>query len=465
MKNYLRVSIFLLMMLFCVSLNAQNNHWNYIHKVKKKETIFGIAKDYKVSMQELLDANPIMKQSGYELKKGDKILVPFAKDKDQIIDPLRNTNSSQPSQTNPSSQAKKTSNANANAIKVGVMLPLHNLDGDGLRMVEYYRGLLLAFNQLKSEGINTDVHAWNVAKDVDINVTLNDPNAANLDVIFGPLYTPQVKPLADFCKKHGIKLVIPFSIEGNDVKSNSNVFQVYQNDSILTSAAVLSFIERFQTTHHPIFINCNDGSSRVGSFTTTLKKQLSNAGIKYDLTNVNTSMDDFAKHFVSSRPNAIVINSEKSPQLNRVFQKLDSLKATHPGLAISIFGYNDWFMYQDYDLDQFYKYNVYIPTTYYYNKSSVSTEKLQALYKETYNAEMDKKYIPRLALTGYDHGQFFIRGLKQYGKSFKGTTEQSTYRPLQTPLRFKALPNGGFQNCNFQLIRFKADQTIEKLTY
>ena len=70
------------------------------------------------------------------------------------------------------------------------MLPLHNDDGDGRRMVEYYRGLLLAFNQMKAEGINTDVHAWNVAKDADIRTTLLDANAASLDIIFGPLYTP-----------------------------------------------------------------------------------------------------------------------------------------------------------------------------------------------------------------------------------------------------------------------------------
>ena len=91
-----------------------------------------------------------------------------------------------------------------NAIRVGVMLPLHNQDGDGKRMVEYYRGILLALNQLKSEGITTDVHAWNVPKGADIRATLLEPNASKLDVIFGPLYSEQVKPLADFCRTYDI---------------------------------------------------------------------------------------------------------------------------------------------------------------------------------------------------------------------------------------------------------------------
>ena len=71
---------------------------------------------------------------------------------------------------------KKGANAAAiakqeNAIHVGIMLPLHNQDGDGKRMIEFYRGVLLALNEMKSEGITTDVHAWNVPKDAYIRTT------------------------------------------------------------------------------------------------------------------------------------------------------------------------------------------------------------------------------------------------------------------------------------------------------
>ena len=67
------------------------------------------------------------------------------------------------------------------------MLPLHNNDGDGKRMVEYYRGMLLAFNQLKVEGINTEVNAWNVPIDADIRTVLLKEGVDKLDIVFGPL--------------------------------------------------------------------------------------------------------------------------------------------------------------------------------------------------------------------------------------------------------------------------------------
>ena len=67
-------------------------------------------------------------------------------------------------------------------IHVGVMLPLHDDDGDGRRMVEYYRGVLMACDSLRCLGVSVDVHAWNVPKDADISKTLKENEAAACDL-------------------------------------------------------------------------------------------------------------------------------------------------------------------------------------------------------------------------------------------------------------------------------------------
>ena len=66
-------------MVCAVGVYAQTTKWRDIYKVKKKDTIFGIANKYGISMPELMDANPEMKVSGYVLKKGDTLFIPFAK--------------------------------------------------------------------------------------------------------------------------------------------------------------------------------------------------------------------------------------------------------------------------------------------------------------------------------------------------------------------------------------------------
>ena len=109
------------------------------HKVKRKETIFGISKLYDLSIDELLDANPEMKAPGYELKKGTVLKIPFAGNAGKASSPAASSVSSNASQA---AQVSETSNpASQNianrAIRLGVMLPLHDINGDGRRMVEY----------------------------------------------------------------------------------------------------------------------------------------------------------------------------------------------------------------------------------------------------------------------------------------------------------------------------------------
>ena len=470
-----RASALMLALMFSVFATGQTTQWRDIHKVKKGETLFGLAKSYAISIQDLIDANPEMKTPGYELKKGDWVFVPFAKKDDvpasslQQVQPKQTppAGSQQPQTVKPAVQAQGTATTATKAdgtVRVGVMLPLHNENGDGKRMVEYYRGILMALNKLSEEGIRTEVKAWNVPIDADIRTTLQEKGVTDLNLIIGPLYSNMVRPLADFCKANNIKLLIPFSISGNDVASCPNIYQVYQSPEEVTAKSIAAFMERFPG-HHPVFIDCNDPGSGKGVFTTGLRKQLDIAKRDYNLTNLNTPVAAFDKAFSKIKPNIVVLNTARSPQLNKVFAKLDSLKAIQPGVAISMFGYNEWFMYQRYDLSNFYKYSVYIPTTYYYNAASAKTVAFEKLYFDTYGEQMNSGALPRFALTGYDHAMFFIRGMSKNPATFSAAAAQVDYKPLQTRLNFVRLGQGGYKNVNFQLVHFKSDQTLESITY
>jgi len=74
--------------------------------------------------------------------------------------------------------------------------------------------------------------------------------------------------------------------------------------------------------------------------------------------------------------------------------------------------------------------------------------------------------LPRFAITGYDQANFFLRGLHQYGKDFKGTKEQNKYIHLQTPLYFKsANATGGMLNAAFMLVHYAKNGNIESINY
>jgi len=449
MRYFLKSAIFTIALSLGLNAFAQTTQkWREMHKVKKKETVYGIAKTYGITEEELRNANPEMKNEGYQLKKGDYIFIPYSK---------RETN--EPSSTLPTQKV----DVRQREIRVGIMLPLHNENGDGRRMVEYYRGILLAIEDLKSEGISVDLHAWNVPETADIGMTLLEKGASDCDIIFGPLYTKQMDRLSQFAKAYGIKLVVPFSINGDHVTDNANIFQVYQRPADLDNMAINCFVDRFRT-NNIIIVDCNDEKSTKAMFMNSLRSKMEESKVRYNVTNLTSSEESFSKAFSATKPNVVILNTGRSPQLNEVFRRLNALTAANPKLEVSMFGYIDWLLYEKAYLELFYKYDTYIPTYYYYNSASTRTKQLEMRYAAAFGETMMTYGNPRFAITGYDQARFFLRGLHRDGKTFTG--ESSDRDALQTQFRFvRDSENGGMRNRQFLFMHYNRNKSISTIVY
>lgn len=444
MKSLLSILLAALFLCFTAPCDAQVTQFRSQYKVKKKDTMYGIARQHGITVEELVEANPEMGKEGYTLKKGAVIFIPYARDKQA------------PTPATPAPKAQRD-------ITIGVMLPLHDVDGDGRRMTEYYRGLLMACDSLRAKGISTNIHTWNVDAKADISKFTALPAAAKCDIIFGPLYTTQVHALAEFCKARDIKMVIPFSINGDAVSAYSQIFQVYQSPQRLNDGAIDYYMRLFPDCH-AVFIDCNDKSSDKGAFTYGLRNRLDGKGITYSVTNLNNSEGALAKAFVTGKRNIVILNTARSPELTQALAKLEKVAAAMPQAKISLFGYTEWLMYLGIDQAKFHRFDTYIPCTYYYNPDDPRTQGFEQNYKRWFKADM-MHALPRFALTGYDQGRFFIEGFSKLGKQFKGTKGQSDYTPLQTKLLFQPVGAGGAQNAYFQLVHYTPQLTIETLSY
>jgi ABC-type branched-subunit amino acid transport system substrate-binding protein len=347
------------------------------------------------------------------------------------------------------------------AIRVGVMLPLHNINGDGKRMIEYYRGILMACDSLKQSGISVDIHAWNAAEDADIIQILHDNDAARCDIIFGPLYSRQMQAMSDFVQRNDIRLVIPFSINAPQLLTNPNIFQIWQSPTNVTNSSIDRYLENFKD-YHPVFIDCNDSTSKKFPFTSGLRRQLDNRGIVYNITNLKSSEEQFSKAFRRTQKNIVILNTGRSQELGVAFAKLNGLLLKEPTLEISMFGYTEWLSYTRTHLDNFYKYDTYIPSAFHYNPLTPQTQRLEQKYRWNFHSDMQHA-LPRFALTGFDHAFFFLKGLHKYGKSFNGAAGMFGYPPVQTPLMFERLGNGGFQNRSVSLVHYTTDHRMEMI--
>ena len=452
MRRYLRY--FLLLAVLCLTsglvMAQESESIRGLHKVKKKETVFGISRTYGITIEQLLDANPEMKAPGYELKKGTILKIPY-------------DNNVVKNQEAPTVTTVPADDVRNREIRLGVMLPLHDINGDGRRMVEYYRGVLMACDSVKKLGISVDVHAWNTPEYWDIRQTLLDEHAAKCDLIIGPLYSKQMDALSNFVEKHNIQLVIPFSINAPQLTSNRNIFQVWQSPQEINDASVNLFVDQFRD-FHTVIIDCNDSTSKKGPFTAGVRRQLEQRGLAYSVTSLKSGEENFSKAFSRTKSNVVILNTARSQELGVAFSKLNGLKVVNPELNITMFGYAEWLMYTKAHLENFYKYNTYIPSTFNYNPLSQATQRIEQKYRWNFHTDMQNR-LPRLAITGFDQAYFFLRGLHKYGKSFNGAAGMLGYEPVQTPLKFERYGNGGLRNRMLELVHYKPDHKVETIKF
>ena len=73
-----RLLIIFFMAFVCLALQAQQNPESFIsHKVKKRETIFGITRSYNISERQLIEFNPLLEKVG--LRKRMLLRIPVYK--------------------------------------------------------------------------------------------------------------------------------------------------------------------------------------------------------------------------------------------------------------------------------------------------------------------------------------------------------------------------------------------------
>lgn len=415
------------------------------HKVKKHETIYGIAHSYGISESDLRQANPGMESAGYVLKVGKKINIPIVDDSSK-------------------STAKPGDDVRQRTIRMGVMLPLHNNNGEGRRMVEYYRGLLMACDSMRSEGISVDIYAWNTPPDSDLSGVLSTSAAARCDIIFGPLYSKQMEQLSAFCSQHGIMLVIPFSITAPQLETNPNIFQIWQNPEELNEITSRRFTDWFKG-YHTVIVDCSDPDSKKGAFTAVLRKDLEKRKSKYSITSMASPDNSFASAFSTQNPNVVVLNTARTSDIDAIFARLKRVYELKPSVKISVFGYTEWLEHAATKSNAFHKYDVYIPTPHYYGLSPAQSRIMEQKYRSNFNSSM-YAYSPPLAFTGFDHALFFLRGLHKYGSSFDGAEGRFGYKPIQAPLKFqKTGKNGGRKNKAYIFVHFKPNGMIDTINY
>ena len=437
-----------------------------MHRVQRKETIYSISKLYGITEEELIAANPELRTK--KLKRGKFICIPYAKASSD------NANASATSQAVSDMelfrQNQKESKKYA-SIKAAVLLPFMTKENgnrdEQVRMVEYYEGFLMAVDSLKQQGVSVDIHTYDSGNTTaTITQLINTKKELkDMDIIFGPLHTDQIKIMADFAKKNKIRLVVPFTSKSDEVFNNPYVFQINTPQSYLFSEVYEHYLRKFPNAH-VVFLNADTGDKDKDEFIKGLKEELKNKQITFkELKGAEISPEGMKTAVDSLRENVLIPTSGKKIALIKILPQLIITAREHPNYNMRLFGYPEWQTYTDDHLSNFFELDTYFYTSFYTNNLFPAAIKFTSAYRKWYSKDMANTY-PKYGMLGFDTAYFFLKGLARYGNHLEEEMNNMTLNPIQTGFKFERVNNwGGFINRKVFFVRFTKDYELIKLDF
>lgn len=441
---------------------VKKNEWRDMHKVERKETIFSISREYGITEEELIAANPELKKG--KLKRGSFLFIPYPSSQ-QPVKEVGKTPERIPSNEELFAQNKQ-SLKKIQTVKAAMLLPFTEGKSrdEQMRMVEYYEGFLMAVDSLKSQGVSLDLYTYDTkGKAETIKSILAKPEMENMDIIFGPAHTNNVKILADFAEKNKTRVVVPFSPEVEQVFKNPYIYQVNTPQSYLYSEVYEHFLRKFSQANI-VFLDAGTGHAEKAEFINGMKTELKSNQIDYKMINNADTLKILAA-IDSTRENIFIPTSGKDLALTRLIPQLTQIRRGHPHFNLHLFGYPEWQTYtQDY-LASFYELDTYFYSSFYTNNLFPAAVRFTREYRRWYSKDM-ANIFPKYGMLGFDTGYFFLKGLAQEGSQLENNLNKVQVTPIQTGFKFERVNNwGGFINRKVFFVHLTKDFELIKLDF
>ena len=446
--------------------NVKMNDWKDMHKVERKETIFSISREYGITEEELIAANPELKKG--KLKRGTFLFIPYGK----------NDKKTQQTESKPENQELtneeifsqlEDSRKDIKTIKAAVLLPFMtgstaNMD-EQVRMVEYYEGFLMAVDSLKRQGVSVDLYTYDTkGRKENLSNILARKEMKDMDIIFGPAKNNEIDVLTAFAEKNKIRLVIPFAPKVDQVFKNPHIYQVNTPQSYLYSEVYEHFNRKFSDSN-VIFINSGNGDREKDEFIKGMKAELKDNGINYRDFILTDNFYEIINVMDTLRNNIFIPTSGKSTALVKILPQLTQIRREKPHYMMNMFGYPEWQTYTNDHLASFYELDTYFYSSFYTNNLFPAAVNFTHAYRRWYSKDMANIY-PKYGMLGYDTGYFFLKGLSKYGNKMEENLSSIQVTPIQTGFKFERVNNwGGFINRKVFFVHFSKDYELIKLDF
>ncbi len=316
---------------------------------------------------------------------------------------------------------------------IALMLPLSGTNANpyGNDFTDFYRGALLALENLKARGHSAVVTLYDSGRSVHkMQSIVSSAEFMETDLVIGPVYDNEMEPAVRFGQTFGVPVVSPLA---TTTHLDSEVLYKMAPDPSTKYDKLRPLLEG---DINIILVSSGQGGVRDDTefeheMTTLL------AGRNYGRFTIGDQEGEIASLIDWDRPNVLVVLAAGERGVDSALASIstsynNASAARRRRASISVVGSSRWSNYgAQIDRNLFFKLGVRFVTSYYIDRSNTATRLFEARYLEAYG-----DFPNRAAFRGYDAVTLFAGALFESGWSFAERLERVGATPLATPYRF-----------------------------
>lgn len=454
------------------------------HEVKPGETVYSLSRRYDISEEEFLQLNNL--SSSADLKAGMVVRVAKSTAKSETVDSpesiVADTTANDRRTIGEWFNDLFTGDEAAdsvelkpvdvefltlgrhNRLNVALMLPFHINDKVNNNYVDFYKGVLLAMEDLKANGYSIDLSVYDTEHSAQKIKELVDYEDGLLDanLIIGPVYEDELRYVLDLAEDNNIPVVSPLAdIEG--VKSPV-LFQMQSEDSRKYD----KFSDVLDGSREVVMIYA---SSNDKAFAEEIKAEAKLAPMRElnfvfnresyfyrrNADGSNGETVDIKEFMRTQTAKAFVIVADRDTDIDRILTTLSSTRASIVDRGFNVGNYmvignRKWSRLANIERQSFFRNNVAFLVPYHAKRSDRAIRIFDGRYIAAYNT-LPSMYSYR----GYDAAMIFCRKMYEgFGEGF----ENESFMPLTTLYRFK-YEDGIYVNTEWTLEQYTDHFRIE----
>lgn len=425
----------------------------YIYPIEKSIGLYRISKNFGVSQEEILKANPGLEERG--LRFGETILIPNKGQKITYTAPATNaaTEATQPVATDkPILKEKNKADASVETVEsfisqhtdttpiiLSVMLPLHShatqRDANMNRFYDFYAGVLLAIEHHKEQKFI--IRTFDTEKTaVAVQKMIADGKLTGSHGIIGPAYPAQVDVITAYAKTHHVPVIIPFTSQIDQLNTNPYVLQFNPTTELEVSSMVRYLAAKGDS------INCVlvESEEKLPTRIKLLADSIRARQIPYTTTDNSTILhDSIGMVMADGKTNIILCSSDKASAVQML---IPHIRKGAGDKSFQLIGLYSW-PGEGMGVPTLYT-NIFSADSYAYDRASYETK------FEKYFGHKLTSTSPRYDYLGYDLTNYFVSVLQQT----RGAVEQehitaiysAPFYGLQSVIKMKRQAEGGYIN-------------------